>query len=97
MGDHSGSWTHFDLFAFVHCAQFELLFCIQDDKDAAIGYVNQLLRKYPQVDARLFIGGLKVGVNPKINNMQPAYLAAKYELVLISDAGIRSKCSQLIR
>lgn len=77
-----------DLFFFL---QFEILFCVQDSKDAAIIYVNRLLEKYPQVDARLFVGGIKVGVNPKINNMQPAYLASKYELVLVSDAGIRSK------
>lgn len=58
-------------------------------------FVKRLIEKYPQVDAKLFIGGLKVGVNPKINNMQPAYLAAKHELILISDSGIRSK--KLIR
>ena len=58
-------------------------------------FVKRLIENYPQVDAKLFIGGLKVGVNPKINNMQPAYLAAKHELILISDSGIRSK--KLIR
>lgn len=71
--------------------QFELLFCIHDDKDASLMVVKRLIEKYPNVEARIFLGGAKVGINPKINNMQPGYDAAKYELVLISDSGIRSK------
>lgn len=39
----------------------------------------------------LLTGGKEVGVNPKINNMQPGYLAAKHDLVLISDSGLMMK------
>ncbi|KAL5017585.1 hypothetical protein ScPMuIL_007174 [Solemya velum] len=68
---------------------YELLFCIQDESDAAIMVVQSLINKYPKVDAKLFLGGKKVGVNPKINNMVTGYDAAKFETVLISDSRIK--------
>lgn len=75
---------------------YELLFCVEDPDDAAILIVKNLFKLYPNIDARLFIGGSRVGVNPKINNMQPAYEATKYELVLISDSGISMKRDTLL-
>ncbi|XP_069128265.1 ceramide glucosyltransferase-like [Argopecten irradians] len=68
--------------------QYELLFCIQDEMDAAIMIVQSLLKKYPNIDAKVFVGGKPVGINPKINNMISGYKAAKYDLVLVSDSAI---------
>lgn len=75
---------------------YELLFCVQDPNDEAVLIVKNLLKTYPNVDAKLFTGGERVGVNPKINNMQPAYEAVKYELLLISDSGITMKKDTLL-
>jgi len=36
--------------------QYELLFCVEDENDLAIMIVQSLLAKYPNTDARLFIG-----------------------------------------
>uniref|UniRef100_A0AAX7T2Q3 ceramide glucosyltransferase n=1 Tax=Astatotilapia calliptera TaxID=8154 RepID=A0AAX7T2Q3_ASTCA len=71
--------------------KFEILLCIQDQDDPAVDVCKKLLGKYPNVDARLFIGGKKVGINPKINNLMPGYEGAKYGLVWICDSGIRVK------
>ena len=71
---------------------YEILFCVESEEDPVLGLCQSLIEKYKgEVDARLFIGGEQVGVNPKINNMEPGYRESKYELVMISDAGIKSK------
>lgn len=76
---------------------YEILFCVECEDDPAVMLVQQTLQpKYPHVDVKLFKGGKRVGVNPKINNMQPAYLSAKYPLVLVSDAGIRMREDTLL-
>lgn len=75
---------------------YELLFCVEEKTDPAVKLVESLIAKYPQVDATLFLGGSNVGVNPKINNMNPAYEKAKYEFVMISDSGIKTRNDTLL-
>jgi ceramide glucosyltransferase len=70
--------------------KFELLFCIENKEDPAVEIAQQLINKYPKIDAKIFVGGSKVGVNPKINNMNPAYEDAKYDYFLISDSSNRT-------
>lgn len=72
--------------------KYELLFCIQEVEDIeCYSIVKKLAESHPKVAVRIFRGGEVVGVNPKINNMTPAYRAAQYPLILVSDAGIKMK------
>merc|ERR1712209_172760 len=72
--------------------KYELLFCIQDLEDSvSYAYVKSLVEKYPHIECKVFRGGLTVGVNPKINNMLPAYRAAVHPLILVSDSSIKMK------
>lgn len=96
VGIDTNLYKNLETFFHMDYPTYELLFCVQDPDDAAILIVNSLLQAYPNIDARLFISNARVGVNPKINNMQPAYEAVKYELVLVSDSGISMKKDTLL-
>lgn len=96
MGVDPNLFANLETFFTMSYPVYELVFCIEDENDPAIMLVKRLIEKYPNVDSRIFIGGADVGVNPKINNMQPGYLAAKHPLVLISDSGIRMKEDTLL-
>lgn len=78
--------SNLESFFVMNYKTYELLFCIEDKDDPAIDVVKNLMQIYPNVDAQLiYSGGTKVGMNPKINNMNPGYLKSKYDLIMISD------------
>lgn len=71
--------------------RYELLFCLESADDAVNMVVDTLMQKYPKVDARVFTTPVRYNVNPKINNMMQGYQAAKYDLVMISDSGVKMR------
>lgn len=95
-GDDPNLYQNVETFFLQSYPLYELLFCVEDKSDPCLPVVQGLMEKYSQVDASLFIGGETVGVNPKINNMHPGYKAAKYDLIMISDSGIRVRDDTLL-
>lgn len=75
--------------------QYEILFSVANACDPVVPVVEGLLQKYPRVNAKIIIGEIQVGLNPKINNLMKSYFESKYDLVLISDAQIRFRATDL--
>ncbi|KRZ21139.1 Ceramide glucosyltransferase [Trichinella pseudospiralis] len=96
VGVDSNLISNLTTFFFLNYPKYEILFCVHDASDSSLPIVQSLVEKYPHVPAKVFIGGTTVGLNPKINNMMPGYVAAQYQLILISDSGLRMKKEALL-
>ncbi|KAL5970035.1 Ceramide glucosyltransferase [Taenia solium] len=75
---------------------FEVIFCVEDPNDPAVELVESLFRKYPNVDARLIIGGNGNMINPMVNNFLPGYESAKYDLVWLSTSRIKANTDIMV-
>ncbi len=68
--------------------EHEILFCLQDFNDPAYKVAKKVQDKYPNRNISLIVEKCNVGLNPKVNNIIPAYRKARYRYVLISDSNV---------
>ncbi|MCK9418384.1 MAG: ceramide glucosyltransferase [Nitrospirae bacterium] len=68
--------------------EHEILFCLQDFNDPAYKVAKKVRDKYPDRDISLVVERCNVGLNPKVNNLIPAYRKARHPYVLISDSNV---------
>lgn len=68
--------------------EYEIIFSLQDHNDPAYKVAKKIKDKYPERDVTLLVERCERGLNPKVNNLIPAYAVAKHELILISDSNV---------
>jgi ceramide glucosyltransferase len=68
--------------------EYEILFCLQDYNDPAYKVAKKVQDKYPDRDISLIVEKCNLGLNPKVNNLLPAYRRARHPYVLISDSNV---------
>ncbi len=68
--------------------EHEIIFCLQDFNDPAYKVAKKVCDKYPDKDISLFVEKCNAGLNPKVNNLIPAYRKARHPYVLISDSNV---------
>ena len=67
---------------------YEIIFSLQDHNDPAYKVARKIKDKYPEKDIAIIVERCNTGLNPKVNNLIPAYRIAKFEHILISDSNI---------
>ena len=68
--------------------EYEIIFSLQDHNDPAYKVAKKIKDKYPDKDISVIVERCNDGLNPKVNNLIPAYKIAKYEFILISDSNV---------
>lgn len=68
--------------------EYEIIFSLQDYNDPAYKVAKKIKDKYPKIPISIIVEQCNLGLNPKINNLIPAYRASKYDYVLISDSNV---------
>jgi ceramide glucosyltransferase len=67
---------------------YEIIFALQDHNDPACKIARMIRDRHPERDIRIIIEPCNRGMNPKVNNLIPAYRASRYDAVLISDSNV---------
>jgi ceramide glucosyltransferase len=68
--------------------RYEIIFSLQDHNDPACKVALKIKEKYPDRDITVLVKRCNAGLNPKVNNLIPAYERAQYEYILVSDSNV---------
>jgi ceramide glucosyltransferase len=75
--------------------EYEVIFSLQDHNDPAYKVARKIKDKYPEKDISVIAERCNAGLNPKVNNLIPAYRIAKYNYILISDSNVMAETDYL--
>jgi ceramide glucosyltransferase len=67
---------------------YEVLFSLQDRNDPAYKVAKKVQDKHPGSNITIVVERCSAGLNPKVNNLIPAYRKSRYPYILISDSNV---------
>ena len=88
-GLDDGLFDNLESFCNLDYPHYEIIFALQNQNDPAHKVARKIEEKYPSKDITIVVEHCDEGLNPKVNNLIPAYKRAKYDLILISDSNVR--------
>jgi ceramide glucosyltransferase len=68
--------------------EYEVIFSLRDHNDPAYKVARKIKDKYPEKDITIIVERCNVGLNPKVNNLIPAYRISKFDHILVSDSNV---------
>jgi ceramide glucosyltransferase len=72
----------------LHCSDYEIIFAAEPEARAAIRVAEILCQRYPAIASRIVVVSANYCINPKLNNVQKAWLVATGQWVLMTDCNM---------
>ena len=69
--------------------EFEILFCVSDDRDPAVPVIQKIIADFPGRPIRLLVGSEQLGASDKVNKLCRMVREARHETVIVSDSDVR--------
>jgi ceramide glucosyltransferase len=69
--------------------QYEILFAVANEQDAAVPEIRKIIADFPALPIRLLVGPPRIGTNEKVNKLCALAHAAQYSFLVLSDSDIR--------
>jgi ceramide glucosyltransferase len=68
---------------------FEILFCVSDDRDPAVPVIQKIIVDCPERSIRLLVGSEPLGASDKVNKLCRMVREARNEIVIVTDSDVR--------
>jgi ceramide glucosyltransferase len=68
---------------------FEILFCVSDDRDPAVPLIQKIIVDCPERSIRLLVGSEPLGASDKVNKLCRMVREARHEIVIVTDSDVR--------
>ncbi|HTS71193.1 MAG TPA: bacteriohopanetetrol glucosamine biosynthesis glycosyltransferase HpnI [Terriglobia bacterium] len=83
------AYENFASFCRLDYPEYEILFGVADERDAATPVIRKVIADFPSIAIRLIMAPEKIGSNNKVNKLCGLARAARHGLLVVSDADIR--------
>jgi len=84
-----GSHENFASFCRQEYPDYEILFAVNDDGDAAVPIIQRIIAEFPERKIRLHVGAEHLGANRKVNKLARLAREAQNEVLVLTDGDVR--------
>src|SRR5947209_3724069 len=88
-GADRGAYESFRSHCVLDYPNYEIVFGVNDSRDSAIPFIEQLIKEFPERRIKLVICAQALGTNRKVSNLIQMLSQAQHEYLVVNDGDIR--------